>query len=213
MSGVPARTVVEGPCAYCLAKTIEVRAPGGPPAWRVPMLRFGEIFHDAWEVTAPLEDCGGGVGLPGPRLGLAEDGRLVACAPGARRGLATGAPDGGTPVRVRYLHAISCAHWQGRDWAPGERGICSGCSSVIHWIVTPAGKRAPIDPKMHSGRLLSRMEALAAKGTPGLVIGLDSRGEQRSIREGELSLVDTGDPVAVWVNHFATCPERERFAR
>lgn len=214
MTSAAASVLVCSPCPYCLAKVIQIRAPGTAPAWRVPILSFGEVLHDAWAVEHALEDCGGGVGLPGPRLGLSDDGRLLAVWPAARLGLNVTQPVGSTAVKVRYLHAISCEHWRGRDWAPGDRGQCAGCHLAIHWVVTPAGKKAPIDPRPRRGRLLSTAEARAMHGQPGLVIGLDSRGEQRSICEAESPLFGAdGDPVVVWVNHFATCPERARFTR
>lgn len=183
------------------------RAPEG---WgrRSPFVQFSTGEHDAWAVEVPLGTARGGPGVPGPMLALTPDGALVAVE--ARE------VPGGRAVRVHLLHALGCPATRGavaRPW--GQAAACRGCGREIYWIETPSGKRAPLDPEPHRGRVLSRAEAVAHRGQKGYAVGLDVNGEQHHILEGgDLPLLAPAAAEAtVWVNHFATCPRRGDFAQ
>lgn len=204
-----------GTCSRCSAAVMLARAPAA--GWRRPILQFGVSLQDAWAVDVELDRARGYPGIPGPMLGLSEAGALLAVVRAVDGGVELPAPAPAAPrVRVRFLHAFGCPaerNLPARPW--GDAATCSGCQRPIVWIVTPTGKKAPLDPEPHTGVVLEGAAAREARGTAGYVIGLDVNGEQRSVREGGQMLLgeQTAEQATVWVNHFATCPRRADFAR
>lgn len=202
-------------CSRCSVPVVLARAP--VVGWRRAVLQFGETLQDAWGVDVELGRARGYPGIPGPMLGLTEGGALLAVVRAVEGGVELPPPAPASPrVRVRFLHAFGCPaerNLPARPW--GDPADCGGCGRRIVWIVTPSGKKAPLDPEPHTGLVLEGATAREARGTPGYVIGLDINGEQRSVREGGQMLLgeQAAEQATVWVNHFATCPRRGDYAR
>jgi hypothetical protein len=74
-------------------------------------------------------------------------------------------------------------------------GRCLGCSAPIKWRFTPAGKRMPLDHAPYQG--------VIAQGT--YIIESTAR-----CRPAE-PLFDQGR--AIYMNHWATCPEAAQFKK
>ena len=81
-----------------------------------------------------------------------------------------------------------------------DESHCRGCGAEIVWAITLDAKRAPIrkDPRPDGNVLIfrdPRLGTLQARTFAGFVLD---------------ELRDQGVPMRL--NHFADCPERERFA-
>jgi hypothetical protein len=89
---------------------------------------------------------------------------------------------------------------------PGERWACEGCGCNLVGALTINGKVAPVELGTH---------------TDGNV-GLGRRDTPEGPEGSEVVCATLGGPllekareagIALHMNHFATCPERERFQR
>jgi hypothetical protein len=103
-------------------------------------------------------------------------------------------------------------------------GTCSGCGAVILWVrTTPGDKPAPLNPEPLEGTVLSPAQARevrrSAGGRPaGLVFGLQADGAATWIWQGGPGLFPEAEEAdaetsVVYLSHFATCPDAERFSR
>ena len=85
-----------------------------------------------------------------------------------------------------------------RDGAPVKPRPCRSCGRPILWLVTPAGKRCPVDPEPHEGRVVEGQ----ARGDR--VRGFNLAGESLCIDPAPSLLEE--ERATVYVSHFATCP-------
>lgn len=71
-------------------------------------------------------------------------------------------------------------------------GECNACGAEVRWILTPKGKRMPIDPD---------------SGSLGNVVidRIDSKG----VEHGHVLKKDEDPTTPRYVPHFATCPKRK----
>lgn len=83
---------------------------------------------------------------------------------------------------------------------------CRACGGAVRWIVTPAGKRAPCDAEGIEGTLVDEKPA-----PPDRVRGFTAAGE--SVVVSTVPTLLPGELATVYVSHFATCPEADRFRR
>lgn len=95
---------------------------------------------------------------------------------------------------------------------------CSGCGRLIYWLKTIKGRSAPVDVEPVTGVEVTLEESRSLRTSPAFVQGLDAQGVFRRIMreppvDDELELLQTRPERTVYVNHFVTCPEAERFKR
>lgn len=73
-------------------------------------------------------------------------------------------------------------------------GKCNSCGRPIRWIITPKGKRMPLDPD-------------ASDSIGNVVIDhIDDKGNEH----GHVLKGDEDSTLPRLVPHFATCPKRKR---
>lgn len=92
---------------------------------------------------------------------------------------------------------------EGRPLAPVA---CRACGARVLWITTPAGKRSPCDYPGVEGTLTD-----SKPKPPERVRGFTAAGE--SVVVSTVPTLLPGEPATVYVSHFATCPEADRFRR
>lgn len=210
-----------GKCSACGADAILHRLPQlRSPAWRAPVLLFGMTSQPVWvSPDFPVESLIDEPQENGLVLGLLvrdQVAELIACRPAVAEGewLPKRSESEWACHDARLWHALSCAEAKRVLRPPGDEALCRGCGARVFWIVTEEGKKAPLDPTPHRGVKLSKQEAKEAVHTKGYVIGLDRHGRQARIREGgQMTLgAEISENVTVYVNHFATCPNRGDFA-
>jgi hypothetical protein len=78
---------------------------------------------------------------------------------------------------------------------------CRSCRRRILWTLTPKGEKAPIDvdPVENGNTLVLQPSAL-----PGAYLSVVLSGKTLEL---------AADRGRLWVNHWATCPDREEWRR
>lgn len=79
---------------------------------------------------------------------------------------------------------------------PGDRGTCRGCKAHVRWVVmAKTGKKNPLDPE--------------PSDEGNVIVDLDTGQAETQTHEQAQLLREAG--AALYISHFATCPERNRF--